>query len=330
MGAPHDRKGKLTMAKVACIGAGLVGGGWSVVFARGGCDVTLYDSGGIEAETRARAAITQTLALLDRSGLLEEPIDRVNSRIRFAGSIAEAVEAVVHVQESVKEDVGIKRAVAAEIARHAPADAVIASSTSALAGSLFLDIAGADRALVAHPVNPPSLIPLVELCGTPWTSPETMAKTRAFMTGLGMKPVTLNKEIDGFLLNRLQYTLVAEAMHLVGEGYCSAADIDRVIKDGLALRWSTIGPFEVAHLNSPHGFQGFVDHLGSMMRHMGQDARTDYDWPPELASRIHAELAQTVPLERLAERQKWRDANILATRAMQAEAEQRAGSASKD
>jgi 3-hydroxyacyl-CoA dehydrogenase len=311
------------MTKVACIGAGLVGGGWAVVFARGGADVALYDSGGAEAESRARASIIQTLALLDRSGLLNEPLERISGRIRFASSIADAVDGVAHVQESVKEDVAIKRAVAAEIAEHASADTVIASSTSALAGSLFLDIKGAERALVAHPVNPPSLIPLVELCGTPWTSPETVARTRAFMTSLGMKPVTLNKEIDGFLLNRLQYTLVAEAMHLVGEGYCSATDIDRVIKDGLALRWSTIGPFEVAHLNSPHGFQGFVDHLGSMMRHMGKDAKTAYDWSPELAAQIHAEIAAQVPLESLPERQKWRDANILATRAMQAGAEAR-------
>ena len=138
-----------------------------------------------------------------------------------------------------------------------------------------------------------------------------------------MKPVTLNKEIDGFLLNRLQYTLVAEALHLVGEGYCSAADIDRVITDGLALRWATIGPFEVAHLNSPQGFQGFVDHLGDMMRNMGRSARTDYDWSSELASAIHEEMLGKAPLEHLAERQGWRDANIIATRAMQRAAEAR-------
>lgn len=313
----------MTMAKVTCIGAGLVGSAWAVVFARGGHQVSVFDSAGAEAHDRARSAIARTLSLLEASGLLSESPSSIQARVSFANTIAEAVSDAIHVQESVKEEVGIKHAVFTEIDRHAAPEAILASSTSALAGSLFLDIAGKGRALVAHPVNPPSLIPLVELCGTPWTSPETIEKTHAFMSSLGMKPVTLNKEIEGFLLNRLQYTLVAEAMHLVGEGYCTAADIDRVITDGLALRWATIGPFEVAHLNSPHGFQGFVDHLGPMMRKMGQSARTDYDWPAELGQKIHAELVEKTPIEKLGDRQKWRDANILATRSMQADAERR-------
>ncbi|MET0749017.1 MAG: 3-hydroxyacyl-CoA dehydrogenase NAD-binding domain-containing protein, partial [Rhizobium sp.] len=229
------------MSKVACIGTGLVGSAWAVVFARGGCQVSLFDNGGDAARDLAFAAIGRTLAVLEDAGQLKEPSATIRGRISFAENLAAAVADVVHVQESIKEDVTIKRTVFAELDRLAPPDAVLASSTSAIAGSLFLDIPGAARALVAHPVNPPSLIPLVELCGTPRTSAATIEKTRDFMASLGMKPVTLNKEIDGFLLNRLQYTLVAEAMHLVGEGYCSAADIDRVVTDGLALRWATIG-----------------------------------------------------------------------------------------
>lgn len=311
------------MAKVACIGAGLVGSAWAVVFARGGCEVAIFDIGGVDAYEKSRKAVAATLSLLEASDLLTEPKDIIEARIRYADSIADAVAGVVHVQESVKEDVGVKRTIFPEIERHAPADAILASSTSAIMGSQFLDLETGHRALVAHPVNPPSLIPLVELCGTPETSAETIARTRDFMTSMDMKPVTLNKEIDGFLLNRLQYTLVAEALHLVGEGYCSATDIDRVITDGLALRWATIGPFEVAHLNSPKGFQGFVDHLGDMMRNMGRSARTDYDWSPELASSIHREMLEKAPIESLPERQNWRDANIIATRAMQRDAEAR-------
>lgn len=131
----------------------------------------------------------------------------------------------------------------------------------------------------------------------------------------------LNKEIDGFLLNRLQYTLVAEALHLVGEGYCSAEDIDRVMTDGLALRWLTIGPFATAHLNATAGFEGFVAQLGPMMRRMGEDARTDYDWSDELISRIHAEIAARFPVPDIPDWQAWRDARILAARKTQAEGE---------
>ena len=138
-----------------------------------------------------------------------------------------------------------------------------------------------------------------------------MRKTVDMYEALGMKPVTLAKEIDGFLLNRLQYTLVAEAMHLVGEGYCAPEDIDTVLTEGLAPRWAFIGPFMTAHLNAAQGFQGFVDQLGPMMRRMGKDAKTDYPWGPDDVRRIHESLTRSVPLSDIPEAQRRRDANIL-------------------
>lgn len=300
-----------------------MGSAWAGVFARAGHSVAVYDSAGEAAAERALGSIAETLSTLERNGFLAEPQAVVLARIGFAGTLADAVAGAVHVQESVKEDVDVKRALFAEIAASAAPDAVLASSTSAIMGSRFLDMAHPERALVAHPVNPPSLIPLVELCGTPATSAATVARTAALMRGAGMKPVVLGKEIEGFLVNRLQYTLVAEAMHLVGEGYCTAEDIDSVVRDGLALRWSTIGPFEVAHLNSPRGFAGFVDHLGPMMREMGRKARTDYPWTEAMAAAIHEGLAARVDLESLPARQAWRDENILATRRVQDDADAR-------
>jgi 3-hydroxyacyl-CoA dehydrogenase len=152
-----------------------------------------------------------------------------------------------------------------------------------------------------------------------WTAPGTTSWVREFMTTLGMRPIILNKEIDGFILNRLQFTLVAEALHLVGEGYCSPDDIDAVLTDGLALRWASIGPFEVAHLNAPDGVQGFVDRLGPMMRRMGAEARTDYAWTAEQIAEIHAALSRRIPLAEIEERQVWRDRRILALLRMKRE-----------
>ncbi|MFC0281109.1 3-hydroxyacyl-CoA dehydrogenase [Falsigemmobacter intermedius] len=307
------------MARTACIGTGNVGRAWAVVFARAGHEVVLYDQDPAQVAA-ALPLIKVTLQQLHSEGLLEDGVDEILSRIRGCVTLAEAVGDAHHIQESVREDVEIKRAVASAIADLAPADAVIASSTSALPGSTFLThIAQPERALVAHPVNPPSLIPLVELCTTGITSAEVMARTKAFMESLAMKPVVLNKEIDGFLLNRLQYTLVAEALHLVGEGYCSAADIDRVMTEGLALRWLSIGPFATAHLNATQGFAGFVAQLGPMMRKMGASAKTDYDWPQSLADEIHAEMAESFPVKDIAAWQAWRDKRILAARKAQAE-----------
>ncbi|MGR3804160.1 3-hydroxyacyl-CoA dehydrogenase NAD-binding domain-containing protein [Marinibacterium profundimaris] len=304
------------MTRIACVGAGLVGSAWAFVFARGGCDVAIYDA-------RGEAARDQTQALLERTTRMTGADPALIDRVRFVDTLAEALDGAVHVQESIKEDVAVKRGVFREMDALAGPETVLASSTSAIMGSSFLDIPGAARALVAHPVNPPSLIPLVELCPTPSTAPETVARTRGLMEGLGMKPVELTREIDGFLLNRLQYTLVAEAMHLVGEGYCSAADIDRVLTDGLALRWSTLGPFAVAHLNAAGGFADFVAHLGGMMRQMGQSARTDYDWTQEMVDRIHDDISAGIPVEKLSAWQAWRDENILETRRVQAMADDR-------
>ena len=305
------------MSTVACIGTGTVGRAWAVVFARAGHAVRVFDALAGEIESRTLPGARRTLELLAENGMLDEAVDTVLARIKPAATIAEAVAGASYVQESVREDVGVKREVFAEIAAHAPADAILASSTSAIPGSEFLtDIANPGRALVVHPVNPPSLIPLVELCGTGRSSPDTIEAAKSFMRAAGMRPIVLKKEVDGFILNRLQFALVAEAWHLVGEGYCEPDDIDAVLTDGLALRWASIGPFEVAHLNAPDGVQGFVDRLGPMMKHLGRSARTDYDWTPEQAAANHASVAERIPLDQIAERAAWRDRRILALRRM--------------
>lgn len=308
------------MARVACIGVGNVGRAWAVVFARAGHDVNIYDADTAVARNVALPRIGQTLETLDRDMPTGEDLATIRERIAISTDIAETVSDADYVQESVREDVSIKRDVFALIAASAPRTAILASSTSALPGSTFLmDIAGPERALVAHPVNPPSHIPLVELCPTPATSPQTLKKARDLLAKAQMKPIVLCKEIDGFILNRLQYTLVAEAMHLIGEGYCTAEDIDTVMTDGLALRWASIGPFMTAHLNATGGFAGFVEQLGPMMKRMGQDAKTDYDWTDDQIAAIHEWLSSVQPVDGIPDAQAWRDSRILAARKMQAD-----------
>ena len=129
---------------------------------------------------------------------------------------------------------------------------------------------GRARCLVGHPVNPPHLVPLVELCGAPWTAPDAIDRARKVYREIGQVPVTVNREIDGFVLNRLQGALLAEAFRLVGEGFISAEDLDRTVKDGLGLRWAFLGPFETIELNAPGGipdycarYTGFYQELAS-------------------------------------------------------------------
>lgn len=306
------------MARVVCIGVGTVGCGWATVFARAGHEVVLYDADADAIAARALPRVEATLEQLGREMPTGEAPADIRARIRVAGTLGEALSGAEVVQESVREDLAIKRALFDEIGAAAPDDCLLLSSTSALPGSQFLgDIPHPERALVGHPVNPPSHIPLVELCATPLTAPETVERARRFYTEAGMEPITVNREIDGFILNRLQYTLVAEAMHLVGEGYCSAADIDRVITSGLALRWASIGPFMTAHLNAHEGFAGFVGQLEGMMKKMGADARTDYDWGPDLVAKINDEMTRRQPVGTIPDAQSWRDRRILATRRLQ-------------
>lgn len=307
------------MANVACIGVGTVGSGWAAVFARAGHTVSLFDAKEDTVSAFAMPRIEATLRQLHEAMPATETPGEILDRVIPCGKLRQAVENADYVQESVREDIDVKRALFDEIGRLAPADCLLLSSTSALPGSRFLsDIPAPERALVAHPVNPPSHIPLVELCGTGLTAPESIEAARAFYIDAGMDPIVVRKEIDGFILNRLQYTLVAEAMHLVGEGYCTAEEVDRVITSGLALRWASIGPFMTAHLNARDGFAGFVGQLGPMMKKMGQDARTDYDWGPEMVETIHGQLSESQPVETIPAAQAWRDRRILATRKMQA------------
>lgn len=298
----------------ACIGCGTVGRSWAVVFARAGHAVQLHEPvPGLVREV-ALPAIRASLAELG----LDEPVDDIMQRFTVCQDIATAVSTANWAQESAREDLPLKQAVSAEISAAALPGAIIASSTSALPGSLFLsDIPHPERALVARPVNPPSHIPLVELCGTGLTSEKRLAQAQEVMIGLGQEPITVNKEIDGFILNRLQYVMFAEAMHLVGEGYCSATDLDKVMTSGLALRWASIGPFMTAHLNATKGFAGFVEQLEPMMKKMGTDAVTDYNWGAELAGKIHDAMSAQVPVKNIPEAQRWRDRKILATRARQ-------------
>jgi len=304
----------LKTESIACIGVGNVGRSWAVVFARAGFKVRLYDNDMETVRKNALPAIRQSLDDLVAAGLLPES-ESVLERIEPAESLQQAVDGVIYVQESVKENLQVKQQVFSELGQFAPTDAILASSTSAIPGSGFMQAAiNPLRCIVAHPVNPPHLIPLVEICSSPWTSAETMDRCMELMQQVGQEPIKVLKEIPGFILNRLQFSLVGEAMHLVGEGYCSPEDIDKVLKHGLAMRWAFIGPFEVAHLNATLGFQGFVDGLGNMMRTLAKDAKVDYEWGAELASQIHAMLAEQTPIEKLPERQAWRDRRIMALR----------------
>jgi L-gulonate 3-dehydrogenase len=241
---------------VAIVGVGLIGRAWAAIFARAGWNVRLTDPHQPTLEA-ASGLIRDELHALARHGLADDP-DGAAARLTVAANLEDAVAGVEFVQENGPELVEEKKTIFAKLDRLAPPDAVLASSTSAITTSRFTEmLSGRARCLVGHPVNPPHLVPLVELCGAPWTSPETIDRARQIYREIGQVPVTVNREINGFVLNRLQGALLAEAFRLVGEGYISAEDLDHTVKDGLGLRWSFLGPFETIELNAPGGIPDY-------------------------------------------------------------------------
>jgi len=272
---------------VAIIGCGLVGRAWATIFARAGWQVRLSDP---DAATLAAAPglITEELQGLARHGLAEDPA-RAAAGVHRAGSLAEAVAGADFVQESGPELVEIKQAIFAELDRLAPPDAILASSSSAIVASRFSEaLPGRARCLIGHPVNPPHLVPVVELCGAPWTSSKAVARARDIYHSVGQVPVTVNREIEGFVLNRLQAVVLTEALRLVADGVVSPQDLDHTMKDGLGLRWSFMGPFETIELNAPGGIADYAGRYGPTFARIAADVPDADVWTPAKIERLVA------------------------------------------
>lgn len=301
----ENRNGGSLVERVAIIGAGLIGRSWSVTFARAGVPVVLYDidTGALEA------AGNWIEAMLPGGG-----------GVRYEDDLARAVAGVDYVQECTAEVLEVKTELFTELDSLTPPEAVLASSTSALLASDFTGgMARPDRALVAHPVNPPHLVPLVELVPSPRTDQRVVAATRAFMERVGQSPIEVKAEIGGFVLNRLQAALINEAVHLVADGVADADDIDRTVRDGLGLRWAFMGPFETMDLNSDQGFAGYSARFREMFAELGRSLVVDAPWPGAACARIDAARRAVLPLDQIGARQAWRDDRVRALRALKDE-----------
>ena len=303
--------------RVAVIGAGLIGRSWAIVFARAGFSVALWDAAPA-ALPAARAFIAERLPELAAAGLLADPPEAVLARIRLAESLAAALAGAEYVQENGPERLADKADLFAEMDRLAAPEAILASSTSGIPASQFTgNLAGRGRCLVAHPVNPPYLVPVVELCPAPWTDPAVVARARALMEAAGQVPATVEKEVAGFVLNRLQVALVAEAFRLVRDGVVSEADLDATVKHGLGLRWSFMGPFETIDLNAPGGLADYIARYGALYAEVEREI-TPCELTPDLVARLAAPRRAPLPLADQPARQAWRDRRLMALAAHKA------------
>ncbi len=261
---------------VALVGAGVIGRGWIRVFASAGAKVRLYDQDPAQGP-KTLEWLRADMALDEAEGFLAKGEGAaILGRVTLENDLAKAVAGVDWVQESAPEKLPIKQQVFRELDRLCGPETIIASSTSALnIGEIAGGLPGERRCLMAHPFNPPHVLPVVEILGAPGTDPAVLERASAWLKACGQVPVRMKRYERGFLGNRIQAALIREAMWLVENGVADPEAVDAVIRDGLALRWATIGNFGANHANADEGIEQYFSRYGQAYYDMFADLKTD-------------------------------------------------------
>ncbi|WP_274427375.1 3-hydroxyacyl-CoA dehydrogenase [Chelativorans sp. YIM 93263] len=299
------------MTHIAIVGAGLIGRSWTFVFARAGMNVTVWDKEPSVLE-RLEEDLTAMIDMAAAHGRAGGDPAALKSRIEARHALSDALERAELVQESGPEVLEIKQKIFRELDRLSPASAIIASSSSALMASQYAEgLSGCARCLVGHPVNPPHLVPVVELSPGPETATETVDRAEEIYRAAGQVPVRLSREIDGFILNRLQAAILAESLRLISEGIVSAEGLDDTIRHGLGRRWAFMGPMETIALNAPGGIEDYLARYGPMMARLADDCARGEAFTPGAARKIAEHFGEPEPAD-VRRRQAWRDGELAA------------------
>ncbi|MGS4944488.1 3-hydroxyacyl-CoA dehydrogenase NAD-binding domain-containing protein [Meridianimarinicoccus sp. RP-17] len=283
---------------IGIVGCGIIGASWARAFLRAGHPVVVHDP------SADLAALREAVAEAWDAGRLTHA-DRI-----------ESLACCVYVQESIVEDAAAKRALFETLDAILPAETVVASSTSALCMSdLVPDLAGRARFLVAHPASPPHALPAVEIVPAPFTAPDSVARAEDILCAIGQTPVRLNREVRGFVLNRLQAAMLMEMIGLVRDGIVSAEGVDALMRDSFGMRWAIMGPFAGVHLNAPGGIADYFARYAPMFDGFCADGETLADrLPPDTLDALQAHATARVPLEDIAARRAWRDDALVGLR----------------
>lgn len=252
------------VTRIACIGAGVIGGGWVAHFLARGYDVTAWDPAP-DAEEKLRRLVDAAWPALTQLGLAD---GASADRLTVTGTLEEAVADAEFVQESAPEKLELKRSLLAQLDAATPAGVVIASSTSGYPMTdMQTEAADPGRLLVGHPFNPPYLIPLVEVVGGQGTEEPAVEWASRFYEVAGKSVITMRRELPGFIANRLQEALWREALHMVANGEATVKEIDDSITEGPGLRWAFMGPCLTFALAGGEGGMGhMLDHFGPSLK----------------------------------------------------------------
>ena len=294
------------MKNIGVIGGGLIGASWAAIFSKSGFNVLVYDPFPDVFDTyKSRVtSFLEELKSIDETINVEESLNRIRANV----TIEDLCSNVEYIQESAPEILSVKQELFARLDNLAPEEVVIGSSSSAMPiSSITQNLKGQHRCIITHPANPPHLIPCVEICPGENTSNKTIEKTKEIFTASGASIVNVKKEIDGFILNRLQGALLNEAMRLYSDGYASSDEIDATIRDGLGLRWAFMGPFETIDLNAPGGIKDYISRYGPIFVEMAKNQTKIPDWSEEAGEKLELERRKILGHDELEGRAKKRN-----------------------
>ncbi len=301
----------LDIHTVAVVGTGVIGRSWIRVFVGAGHPTRVFDP---DPDQLAYAMnwLSEDLERDVAGGLLSS--DDASKQVALAGSVEsleEAISGVDYVQESGPEKLSIKRAIFSDLDRLAGKDAILASSTSAMdMTEIASGLEGARRCIVAHPTNPPHVVPAVEVLGGKNTDSSIIETTVEFLRSVGQTPVVLNFFVEGFLLNRLQSALVREAFNLVQSGVADVDAVDAVVRDGLGLRWALMGPFGVGNTNADGGVREYFTRFRQDYIELMDDLEGTPPITDEFIERLGQQVDDATRGSSVADINRWRDTMV--------------------
>ena len=305
--------------KVAVLGCGFIGFSWGIIFSRNGIQVNMYNRNS-PSLTAVKDKIEEGLIFLKDEGMIDaSTVQESLDRVKTFDDMEEALAGVDYVQEALPEDLKLKQQVFARVAALTEKNVIIGSSCSGLRRSDIVKEVKhhPERCIVAHPTNPPHLIPFMEISGDE-ASEEAKEAAFKFMEYLGQKPIKC-REVYGYVLNRVQLALIQEALYLVQQGICTVEGVERAITDGLGLRWAFTGPYGVEELNSANLKEGLIKYKEYMLEGFAQLGRID-DYGDDFINHAVAGFQPVLNGKNHDQYLKWRDQMVIRTRMLKEKA----------
>ena len=304
----------MEIKKVGVVGTGTIGCGWATFFAMKGLETRLYDQYAASLEKAQEKVKSNLQTLVGLGEITQAEAEAAMGNIYIGKSMEDALEGVSFVQESIYEDYDAKKALFKELDALLPEEVIIATSSSGLLMTEIQTVVERfpGRCIIGHPINPVFLVPLVEIVPGKQSDPKALIDARAFYESIGKVPVTLKKEVPGYLENRLTAALYREAIDLAINDVASVEDIDKTIWAGPGLRYALMGPLTIYHLGGGEGgTKYFIDHLGTALTQWWEDMNTWTKIPEGAADILEKGVVEAMKDKSISDMCAWRDKKLV-------------------